>query len=258
MQQDFPDYFQNPHLDPSPFFLEGGSIGVLLIHGYTASPVEVNFIGKYLNNRGFTISGPLLPGHGTSIEDLHDCKFEDWTDFIEKAYHDLDEKCESVVVGGISLGGLLALHLGAKYDDIDGLITYAPALQFRNKFAPLAPYLKYLTKTLTWRKTNLSASIVDDRWCGYGIDSIPAISQFLQLQERVQQRLNDINQPIIIFQGMLDQSVDPSGAQKIYDSVRSEDKNLIWLNQSGHIVTLDIEWQTVAMKTADFVERVSP
>ena len=74
----------------------------------------------------------------------------------------------------------------------------------------------------------------------------------------MQQRLNDINQPILIFQGMLDQSVDPSGAQKIYDSVRSEDKNLIWLKHSGHIVTLDTEWQTVAKKTADFVERVSP
>lgn len=257
MQQDFPHYFQNPHLDPAPFFLEGGSIGVLLIHGYTASPVEVNNVGKYLNDYGFTVSGPLLPGHGTSIEDLHACNWEDWIEFIEQAYQHLNEMCETVFVGGISLGALLTLHLGANYQEIAGLIAYAPALEFQNRFAKFTPYLKHLRKTLSWRKQNILESIVDERWCGYGIDSLPAISQMLNLQKKVECLLEAINQPILIVQGKMDQSVDPSGAQKIYDNISSIDKNLIWLEQSGHIVTLDNEWEYVAKKTASFIERIS-
>ena len=257
MLQDFPDYFQNPQLDPSPLFLEGGSVGFLLIHGYTASPVEIALVGKYLNDLGYTISGPLLPGHGTNIEDLHTCTCDDWIDFVDQAYRELSQRCEKVIVGGMSLGGLLTLQLGAKFKDIAGLVAYAPAFELRNRFAPFAPYLKYLTKTISWRKGNIRKSIVDDRWCGYGIDSLPAISQLLEMQDRVRHLLKDIRQPILIFQGKLDQTVDPSGAQRIYDSVSSEDKNLIWLEHSSHIVTLDIEWEIVAKKTADFIERIS-
>ena len=58
---------RQPHLDPSPFLLEGGRVGVLLIHGFTGSPPEMRLIGEYLHQRGFTVAAPLLPGHGTVI-----------------------------------------------------------------------------------------------------------------------------------------------------------------------------------------------
>ena len=64
---------QNPHLDSSPFCFEGSSTGVLLLHGLTATPVEVRLIGQYLHERGYTVSGPLLPGHGATVEAINAC-----------------------------------------------------------------------------------------------------------------------------------------------------------------------------------------
>jgi carboxylesterase len=253
----YSEYFQNPHLDPSPYIHRGGPIGVLLIHGYSATPVEMSLVAKHLSERGCTVSAPLLPRHGTSIEDFHSCEVEDWTDHVESAYNDLKADCDSVFVGGISLGGLLALHLGTKYQEIAGLILYAPALKLQNRLASLAPYLKYFTRTFSWRKARIKKSIVDERWQGYGIDSLPAVSQLLEIQHQVQQSIPEITQPILIFQGRRDQTVDPEGAQYLYNRVNSMDKQLIWLDKSGHIITLDVEWEIAAEKTTEFIQRLS-
>jgi alpha-beta hydrolase superfamily lysophospholipase len=118
---------QNPHLDSSPFFLEGGPSGVLLLHGFTATPVEVKLMGQYLHERGYTVSGPLLPGHGTTIEAINVCSWRDWVDHAARAYAELTARCTRVFVGGESLGGLLTLYLGSAYPEIAGLILYAPA-----------------------------------------------------------------------------------------------------------------------------------
>lgn len=71
---------QNPHLDPSAFFLEGGATGVLLLHGYTGSPPEMRQIGDDLHARGCTVSAPLLPGHGATPEALNRWRWTDWAD----------------------------------------------------------------------------------------------------------------------------------------------------------------------------------
>jgi alpha-beta hydrolase superfamily lysophospholipase len=102
---------QNPHLDSSPFLFEGGPCGVLLLHGFTATPVEVKLVGRYLHQRGYTVSGPLLPGHGTTIESINACRWRDWVDHAARAYAELAARCARVFVGGESLAAIL---LGAR------------------------------------------------------------------------------------------------------------------------------------------------
>lgn len=141
-----PPYFQNPHLDPSPRYLSGSEIGVLLIHGYTATPAEVSLLGDHLHDRGYTVSCPLLPGHATTIEQLHQVKWQDWADHVALKYAQLKSDCSTVFVGGESLGGLLAAYLGLQHSDISGLILNAPALYPKSRLATLVPVLKYFMK----------------------------------------------------------------------------------------------------------------
>ena len=53
-----------------PFFLPGGSTGVLLIHGFTGLPAELVMMGRYLQQRGCTVLGVRLAGHGTTVEEI--------------------------------------------------------------------------------------------------------------------------------------------------------------------------------------------
>ena len=73
---------RQPHLDPRGFILPGGPLGVLLIHGFTGAPTEMRLLADDLHWRGMTVSAPLLPGHGTSVEEMNRSRWQEWTDCV--------------------------------------------------------------------------------------------------------------------------------------------------------------------------------
>ena len=90
----------NDHLDPGPFFLDGGPIGALLVHGFTGAPTEMRPIGERLASHGWTVSGPLLPGHGTRVEEMNACSYVDWIEHVTGAYEELAARCDDCRVPG--------------------------------------------------------------------------------------------------------------------------------------------------------------
>lgn len=63
-------------------------------------------------------------------------------------------------------------------------------------------------------------------------------------------------QPLLIFQGRQDRSVSLKGAPLLYDSVRSSAKELVWLDNSGHCLTVDSEREAVWQKTHEWIQRI--
>jgi carboxylesterase len=216
----------------------------------------VSLLADYLIARGYTVSCPLLPGHGTTIEDLHQTSWQDWADHAERAYRALKSDCETIFVGGESVGSCLAIYLAVHYPEISGLILNAPALYTKSRFAPLTHVLKYFMKTRQ-KNRGSSRSLVGQRWQGYSIDSLPAISEVLKLQRYVRRRLPEIDQPAIIFQGLLDETISPDSAREIHARISSTDKSLVWLENSPHCVLLDYCWETIANQSAEFITRVN-
>lgn len=90
---------RNPQLDGAPFYWKGGSTGVLLCHGFTATTAEVRLLAKTLYENGYTVTAPLLPGHGTSPEDCNRFTWQDWYACIEHTYQQLANDCHRVVIG---------------------------------------------------------------------------------------------------------------------------------------------------------------
>ena len=83
----------NPELEGKSFFWKGGETGILLLHGLTATTAEVRPLAKRLLNEGYTVSGILLPGHGTTPENLSQTHREDWIKASEEAYNELKQEC---------------------------------------------------------------------------------------------------------------------------------------------------------------------
>ena len=96
------------------FESKGGPIGVLLIHGLSGQPDEMRPLGDHLAGQGFTVLGPWLKGHDTNPKDLPRNDWTDWAASAREAYDHLKGRCEKVFVGGLSMGGLQALHLAAQ------------------------------------------------------------------------------------------------------------------------------------------------
>ena len=91
-------------------------------------------MAKRLSNEGYTVSGILLPGHGTTPENLSQTHRRDWIQASEEAYIKLKGECSSVIVGGESVGALLALRLASDHPEIKGLLLYAPAMRLAASF----------------------------------------------------------------------------------------------------------------------------
>jgi carboxylesterase len=243
----------NPHLEGDSFLWEGGPTGVLLIHGYTATTAEVRPLARFLYEQGYTVAGPLLPGHYTRPEDINRCRWRDWTRSVEDAYRQIAARCQRVVVGGESMGGLLTLYLASEHPETTAILTYAAALRLAMGWSNkaliylLAPFVPYIRKQDTGD---------DALWQGYTVYPLRGAVELLRLQRQVRGCLASINRPILIVQGRLDRTVDPGAPDIIYRGVHSAVKELHWMPHSQHCVIIDQERDQVNALTLDFLRRV--
>jgi carboxylesterase len=245
------DNLQNSHLEGDTFFWEGGSVGVLLLHGLTATTAEVRLLAEKLYAAGYTISAPLLPGHGTKPEDLNETTWRDWAWTAEKAYHHLATVCDHVFVGGESTGGALALYLAARHDDIVGILCYAPAIKLAISTHNLvrlyvaAPLVHFLPKE------NVGGN---DFWQGYKVNPLRAVMELLRLGQEVRRQLPRIRQPLLTMQGRQDRTVSEDAGEIICNGVSSELKVQKWLEASGHIILLEDELPEITAVTFKFMQ----
>jgi carboxylesterase len=243
---------RNPHLDGSSFYWEAGTSGVLLVHGFTATTTEVRLLAGCLHNHGYTVAGPLLPGHGTTPQDCNRYTWQDWYAAVEQAYQQLATHCTRVVVGGESTGALLALQLAYQHHEVSAILCYAPAL--RLKLGQLKASL--LTLCRPFLTTIPKPPLKDDnRWQGYAVYPLKGAYQLKLLQRATYPLLPQIHQPMLIVQGRLDPTVHPQSPQIIYERVSSTDKELHWLEHSTHCVILDKEHELAEGLSLAFLRR---
>jgi carboxylesterase len=248
MQKTIP-IFEHPELDGKTFFLNGNHIGVLLIHGFTATTVEVRWLADFLYKKGFTVSAPLLPGHGTTPEDLNKRKYGEWIKCVEDAYSALKKTCTSVIVGGESMGAVLSLYLAENHPEIKALLLYSPAIKIASlKYSKIFRHLFPII-----RKKDYDEIMP---WQGYTVYPLFAASELLQLQKLVIKNLCQVLQPMIVFHGSYDRTIDPDSSDLIISSVNSSIKKKYTMANSGHVILLDQEFSYTADLTWKFLSEL--
>jgi len=242
----------NPQLEGDPFFWEAGPVGIFLAHGLTATCAEVRPLAKRLNAAGFTVAGPLLPGHGTHPQDLNHVKWQDWAQSGEETCQQLKARCQRVFIAGESMGAVLALYLASQHPEAAGVIAYAPAIKLNLRvYDPLL--LRLMAPFVPWLpKGSLDAS---KAWQGYPVNPLKGALQLLHFQRAVRQRLPKIHQPLLVMQGRLDTTVHPTVGQIILNGVSSTAKELHWMEKSSHVVIIDQELDEVTRITLEFLNR---
>jgi carboxylesterase len=172
----------------------------------------------------------------------------DWINAAESAYLEIARKCKSVFVLGESMGALLTLWLGRMHPEIKGLLVFAPALRIPHLWQSnfVWPFVNFLYK----KNIDLSSP-----WQGFNVTPLRAASQLYTLQRRLKCELSKINQPILIFQGKLDKTIDPISSVEVLEGVSSLDKELVWLDESSHVILLDRQISIVRDLCLSFIEK---
>lgn len=240
----------NPQFDPSPFMLKGGSTAILMLHGFTATPHEVRKISSNLNRAGFSVAGPMIPGHGDNPGVLNKTRWQDWYEGVEANCQDLLKNYQKVYVGGESMGGLLALLLAARNPGVAGALTYAPALQIPMSRMQALQLRIFAPFILGMPKKDLAEN---QTWQGYKINPLKSVIQLRALQKVVRKELANIHQPVLVLQGKKDDTIDLRSADLVIAGVSSSIKELHWMPESGHCVLLDKEIHIATRLTMDFI-----
>lgn len=232
-----PPIYQHPELDGQAFTLHGTKypdIALMFIHGFTATTVEVKTIAKFFNEKGFTVSGPLLPGHGLSPRDLNRKEWKDWVAVVESTYDKLKMVHKTVYVFGESMGALLTLWLAANNSEIKKIFLFSPALVIDGLWSSKLfwPFKEYIYK----KNTDDSMA-----WQGYNVVPLRAAASLFDLQRIIKRLLPTIKTEAFIFQGKLDTTINLKSSQLVYDRLSSKRKTLIWLEESHHCILLDKE-----------------
>ncbi len=225
-----------------PFLLPGGDRGVLLIHGFTGAPSEMRLLGDYLNERGCTVLGPRLAGHGTSPADMARTNWRHWYAGVEDGYHLLRGMCGEVSVAGLSMGALLALKLAAEYPVARVAAVNAPIFFFDRRL-PLLPFYRLFRRFERQEKRRLAGNERYD--LAYEYMPLSCLMSLLALIKHVDRLLPLAERPALLIQSRRDRTVRPESATHIYRRLGCRDKQLVWLEQSGHVATIDVEHELV-------------
>ena len=216
---------------------EGATASFLLIHGFGASYDELATLHELLSSQGHSCFSIQLAGHGSTPEEFKKSTWEDWYKSAKRGI-DLVRtwNTKHVFVVGISMGGLLSLLLASEERDIDGLILLAPALQVPGSLYKLVPVLKYFMK---WRDVDVEAAqeIYDVKRFKLHREPVSAYYELAKLQKMVKNRLKSVSIPTIIVQGTADKTIDPEGAQVIYEAISSDTKELHMIEGAEHVIS---------------------
>lgn len=238
-----------------PFSATGGPEGALVLHGFTGNPHSMRGIAEKLADAGLTVELPLLPGHGTALQDMMGTRWPDWSGAAEEAYLQLAARCRAVVVVGLSMGGTLGCWLAERHRQISGLAVINPLV--RPPDDEFRAGVKALLDSGTPVAPGIGSDIAmpDAHEVTYDGTPLAAVLSLFEGAEDVGDALAEIHCPVLVLSSCEDHVVDPSNGDLLAASVSGPCER-IWLERSYHVATLDYDRDEVEERVTAFATRV--
>ncbi|HUN06058.1 MAG TPA: alpha/beta fold hydrolase [Aggregatilineales bacterium] len=248
-----------------PFFYRGNQAGILCLHGFTASPSEMSWLGQHLAGEGYTVYGLRTPGHGTDPHDLDRYLWQDWFAAVLDGYHLLRAQCDRVVVVGHSMGGLLGLLLACA-EPVNGLVVLASPLLYADKrlayanwMAKVMPYTEQPDTSNLPQRIRAAQAERGEPVRGrvrYETWSTKAVGQLYGVTMAAAERLPDVTAPLLAIYSKGDVTVGLESRDFLLAQVGSQQVESHTLEHSDHILPQDVERETVFQLVSAFAGRV--
>jgi carboxylesterase len=197
-----------------------------------------------------------LPGHGTTWEDLNTRTAADWTGAVEEAVDSFEADHDEVFLVSLSFGGALSLDFAARHPGrVKGLVLLAPFVKTNDPLRFVAPLASKLIKSVPGVGNDIALE-GQDELC---YDRVPAVASvhMLRFVRGVRNNLDKVTTPALIMHGRQDHTSPSTNAQLIHDGISSTDKELVWLERSYHVITMDHERDEVFERTHSFIRERS-
>ena len=241
-----------------PFTRQGADrrMAMLMLHGFTSTPQSVRHVALAVHaGSGITVDAPLLAGHGTTPEDLATTGHRDWLASAETAFERLSADHDHIVVGGLSLGGTIALNIAARHA---GRVAGVAVINASTGLYPPEAVAPLFDREGSAMLPGIGSEIADFTQREICYDRIPAatLRERIVLTGATAALLPRITCPILIMQSRVDGVVAPENAHRIAQTVGSDDIHTIWLAASRHVATLDHDRDRITSHLIMFLKTV--
>lgn len=225
------------------FAFDGGPLGVLMVHGFTGSPASMRPIGQWLAERGLSVVGVRLPGHGTSIEDLAITAWTDWIAEADANLTSLRSRCETVGIFAQSMGGAIAIHLAAtRPADVAGLALANPYIH--DPRLVVAPLVRRFRRSVKGVASDIKKPGLDE--LAYDRMPVAALASMRKLLRIADHELPRVRAPLVVFRSDEDHVIPKGNAARVVERAGSARKQMVRCPDSYHVVTLDNDAPMVA------------
>jgi carboxylesterase len=238
------------------FSADGGPVGVVLSHGFTGVPASLLPWAQHLAAAGYSVRLPLLPGHGSRWQDTNRSRWIDWYQTIEDAFSELDQQCETVFAGGLSMGGTLVTRLAEQHSDrLAGLVLVNPSYGTERFDARFARYIGWAVRS----RPSIGSDIKKPATVEPALDRMP-VQAFASLQRLWKVTLADLSRitaPILLFRSREDHVVEPSSGRLLQAGAVNTTVREVILENSYHVATLDNDAPTIFEGSVEFIRSLT-
>jgi carboxylesterase len=236
-----------------PWVDYNGDVGVVCCHGFTGSPSSMRPWAIELAAAGYSVSLPLLPGHGTRWQDLNRTAWTDWYGELERAFDDLAQRCRLVYVAGLSMGGTLTIRLAEERgEQLAGLVLVNPSLLTQRRGASLVAPLSHIIPAFPGLDCDTKKPGVQDEG-SYDRTPLRAVASLAKLWRLARADLAQVTQPVVLYRSRVDHIVEPINSEILLAGIRSSDVTDVRLDKSYHVATLDNDAPTIFAGSAQWI-----
>lgn len=230
-------------IDPlaAPFRIDGSNgEAFVLLHGFTGNPAHFRHLGGQLADRGYTITAPLLPGHGRTIEDLGGVGRHDWEEATLDTIREVGDH-HRVHIVGLSMGGLLGVVAAAR-TPVATLTTINSPVRFRDRRVRFARIARFFKPELRWPEgppPSLDPEVAP-HWIH--LDGFPLIAaaELFTLSRYALHVAPRVRCPTLVIQSKADDTSHPDSGRRLRAALGG-DSRLLWLEHSMHNALFDSE-----------------
>ena len=255
-----------------------GRRAALILHGFGDTPQTLTYLADHLHGLGFSVHAPLLPGHGRTLAEFSLSGADAWLGEARREFNALRESFEFVGLVGVSMGGALSVILAAQSGDQpqgamadahraergekrgpDALVLLAPYLSMRPRADRLATVHWMISPFARYLPSREEASIRDAaeraRNRGFGTVTPGLLAQLRRVVQRAQGALPAVRQPTLVIQSRDDNRIDAAAATRTFERLGSAEKQFVWTEGGGHVITVDTGRERVLTLTGEWLLR---
>ena len=239
-----------------PESIDGGPHGALVLHGFTGNCNSMRGIAHALAAAGFAVELPLLPGHGTTVEDMNTTTWRDWSAAAEEALEKLEARVPGkVVVAGLSMGGSLTGWIGTRHPELAGLAFINAAVSLPDG---MREGVTAMIDTGAEYMDGIGSDIADPDVTELAYPQTP-LRPLLSLGTAVEElagRLGDITCPVLLLTSRQDHVVPPSNSEYLAHHVGGPVEH-VWLERSYHVATQDYDKAEIESRAVEFARKAT-